>query len=344
MPAVASPTSSGSTRARRSSSSTRRSCVRSRCWRRRSRRPSRRTTTATYSRRSSSGRLVVVLGSGVNAGTTSDGGLPAYAEIAAALAESFDYPPEGERDLARVSQYVALMKGVGPLYDELHGLFAREYEPAACAPRRSPSFAARLAGARRAGPADRHRELRPGARAGAHRGRRGVRRRLVHRARPAPRASSCTSPRTARRASSRFRTPTPTSRPEERTVILKIHGGVDPAPDREWDSFVVSEDDYIDYLALFGSRRRRARRPGRPASPQPLPLPRLPATGVVRPRVPAPPVGARHARHTGRGRSSPASIRSSSSRGGASGSTSSTSRSRSTSPSSSGGSRSRCGE
>jgi SIR2-like domain len=33
------------------------------------------------------------------------------------------------------------------------------------------------------------------------------------------------------------------------TVLFKIHGGVDPRPGREWESFVVSEDDYIDYLA-----------------------------------------------------------------------------------------------
>jgi hypothetical protein len=35
----------------------------------------------------------------------------------------------------------------------------------------------------------------------------------------------------------------------ERTVILKLHGQVDRTPDRAWESFVVTEDDYIDYLA-----------------------------------------------------------------------------------------------
>jgi hypothetical protein len=34
-----------------------------------------------------------------------------------------------------------------------------------------------------------------------------------------------------------------------RTVLLKIHGQVDRGPAREWDSFAVSEDDHIDYLA-----------------------------------------------------------------------------------------------
>ena len=37
--------------------------------------------------------------------------------------------------------------------------------------------------------------------------------------------------------------------PEDRTVILKVHGQVDRQPAREWESFVVSEDDHIDYLA-----------------------------------------------------------------------------------------------
>jgi hypothetical protein len=36
---------------------------------------------------------------------------------------------------------------------------------------------------------------------------------------------------------------------EERTVILKLHGQVDREPARVWESFVVTEDDYIDYLA-----------------------------------------------------------------------------------------------
>jgi hypothetical protein len=36
---------------------------------------------------------------------------------------------------------------------------------------------------------------------------------------------------------------------ERRTVVLKLRGRVDPSPGREWDSFVVTEDDYIEYLA-----------------------------------------------------------------------------------------------
>src|ERR1700757_1433715 len=36
---------------------------------------------------------------------------------------------------------------------------------------------------------------------------------------------------------------------EPRTVIHKLHGGLDRAPTRELESFVVTEDDYIDSLA-----------------------------------------------------------------------------------------------
>jgi len=36
---------------------------------------------------------------------------------------------------------------------------------------------------------------------------------------------------------------------DRRTVILKLHGGVEAGDEREWESFVVTEDDYIDYLA-----------------------------------------------------------------------------------------------
>ena len=39
---------------------------------------------------------------------------------------------------------------------------------------------------------------------------------------------------------------------DERTVLLKLHGGVDLDPRRERESFVVREDDYIDYLAGIG--------------------------------------------------------------------------------------------
>ena len=194
-----------------------------------------------------SGRLVLMLGSGVNTASQPEGGLPAYAEVAATLAESFGYPPEHERDLARVSQYVALMKGVGPLYDELHGLFAREYAPARvhlvlaeltrllrgrAAPGQlivTANFDQALE--RALSEAGEEFDVVSYIALGRHRGK------FLHVSAEGE-VNVVEVPNTYAAVA-----------PEQRTVILKIHGGVDPAPEREWDSFVVSEDDYIDYLA-----------------------------------------------------------------------------------------------
>ena len=68
-----------------------------------------------------SGRLVPVLGPG----PTSENGQ----DLGSRLAESFDCPEEHRGDLTRVSQYVAVTQGVGPLYDQLHELFAEGDEP-----------------------------------------------------------------------------------------------------------------------------------------------------------------------------------------------------------------------
>ena len=37
--------------------------------------------------------------------------------------------------------------------------------------------------------------------------------------------------------------------PGEQTIVLKIHGQVDRRPELEWESFVVAEDDHIDYIS-----------------------------------------------------------------------------------------------
>ena len=46
------------------------------------------------------------------------------------LAERFDYA-ENEAGLPRVAQYVSVMKGSGPLYDELHALLDADVPPTA---------------------------------------------------------------------------------------------------------------------------------------------------------------------------------------------------------------------
>ena len=48
--------------------------------------------------------------------------------------------------------------------------------------------------------------------------------------------------------------------------MLKLLGQVDRRPEREWESFAVTEDDYIDYLAQARSVESRARYAGREAA------------------------------------------------------------------------------
>jgi DNA-binding SARP family transcriptional activator len=75
------------------------------------------------------GRLVLVLGAGANAAPDTEGRPPDDAALAGRLASCFGCPPEYRTDLARVAQYVAMTSGVGPLYDELHAALASDFEP-----------------------------------------------------------------------------------------------------------------------------------------------------------------------------------------------------------------------
>jgi hypothetical protein len=78
------------------------------------------------------GRVVPFLGAGVNLhGRPADqewekgqtAYLPSSNELATHLAEHFGCPPDQRQDLVRVSQYVAVTVGFGPLYEALHELF-----------------------------------------------------------------------------------------------------------------------------------------------------------------------------------------------------------------------------
>ena len=60
-------------------------------------------------------------------------------------------------------------------------------------------------------------------------------------------AGSCTGRRTASRAVDRAAERVHGLALDERPVILKIHGAVDRG-DPERDSYVITEDHYIDYL------------------------------------------------------------------------------------------------
>jgi DNA-binding SARP family transcriptional activator len=186
-----------------------------------------------------SGRLVHVLGPG----PSSENG----DSLAGRLAEAFDCPEEHRGDLTRVSQYVAVTQGIGPLYDQLHDLFVEGDEPGPV-----ERFLATLPQLAREHGAE-HQLLVTTAygssleRAFEERGEdvdlvsfvaigpnRG---KFLHRA-PDGAEEVVAVPNSYAELSL-----------AERPVILKVHGGVDPRPGRDRESFVVSEDDYIGYLA-----------------------------------------------------------------------------------------------
>ena len=185
-----------------------------------------------------SGRLVPVLGPG----PSENGGT-----LAGRLADAFECPEEYRGDLTRVSQYVAVTQGVGPLYDQLHELFADDVEPGPV-----ERFLAGLPALARALGADHQLVVTT-----------GYGRALERAFEEADEAVDIVSYVAIGRDRGKFvhrgpdGTETVVSIPNtyaelslaERPVILKIHGEVDPRPDRDRESFVVSEDDYIGYLA-----------------------------------------------------------------------------------------------
>jgi serine/threonine protein kinase len=203
-----------------------------------------------------SGRLVPLLGSGVNVSGRPEGTVwepadrrwpPDGRDLATHLADAFDYPSEDIRELPRVSQYVAIMRGLGPLYDELHDLLDADYPPGLV-----HRFLAALPPVlRRAGA--RHQLIVTTNYDGA----------LEQAFRDAGEELDVVSYIVAGRSRGKFRhlaadgssqvidvpnTYAAELSLERRTIILKLHGQVDRDPEREWESFVVTEDDYIDYL------------------------------------------------------------------------------------------------
>ena len=193
------------------------------------------------------GRLVTMLGAGAVLRNGDGDPLPGAAAVAAHLAGVFGYPAAEGRDLPRVSQYVAVTHGLGPLYDELHSLFDRDYDPGPV-----HCFLARLARSLRAQgapaqlivttaydhaleraflDADEEFDVVSYIAVGRDRGR-------FRHLRPDGTTAVIELPNMYGELSL-----------AERTAILKIHGQVDRRPERDWESFVVSEDDYIDYLA-----------------------------------------------------------------------------------------------
>ena len=174
-------------------------------------------------------------------------GLDSASDLAKHLARAFDVPDDRPVDLARVSQYVATMKGSGPLYDELHSRFEAAVEPgplhrflahlpALLRERGAPhqlivTTNYDLALERAFEEAGEELDIVAYVAAGQNRGR------FWHRPHGEP-PRAIDVPNTYAMELSL----------ERRTILLKLHGAVDPLPEREWESFVITEDDYIDYL------------------------------------------------------------------------------------------------
>ena len=186
----------------------------------------------------SAGRLVPVLGPGT-------GGVAGH-ELAMLLAERFELA-DGARGLAYVSQAVAARNGIGPLHDELHLALDRDFEPSllqawlAALPQvlRQRGLPQQLivstcfdTGVERAFQvAGEELDVVAYVASGRDRGK------FLH-IRPDGTAVIVDEPNSYTGLAL-----------EERSVLLKIHGHVDRSATRERESFAVSEDDHIDYLA-----------------------------------------------------------------------------------------------
>ncbi len=200
------------------------------------------------------GTLVPFLGAGVNLSDRAADAvfamgqlLPSGRELADLLAREFYYPSEDTLDLLRVSQYVAVMAGEGSLYEQLHEIFDHDYAPTAL-----HRFLAEVPSLLRQQGQERYQVILTTnyddvlERAfqdagepydvvyylseGEHRGK-------CRHVAPDGTATVIDRPNEYNAVS-----------PEKRTVIVKLHGAIDRRDTGE-DSFVISEDDYIDFLA-----------------------------------------------------------------------------------------------
>ena len=232
------------------------------------------------------------------------------------------------RGLAYVAQTSRSRNGIGPLYDELHLALDRDTSRRRCtpgSPRSPPCSGARGAPAA----ADRRRRAStPGARARVR----------VRPARSSTSSSYLAAGRNrgkflharARRQRDRRRGAERVRRPRARpphASCSRSTAGRDRGGTRERESFVVSEDDHIDYLARPRSAGRGAGPARRAPPPQPPALPRLRRRRLEPARVPPARVGRRAPRATAPGRCGRPPSTSRASCGASAGSRSSTSRS-----------------
>ena len=180
------------------------------------------------------GRLVPVLGAEIGV-------------LAQGLTERFDYPADEAGELTRIAQFAALMQGSGPLYDELHELLAARGAPTsihrffAALPRvlRERGAPQQLIVTTSYDLALEEAFLAEGEEFDV----------VTYLAAGRDRGKFChLGPEGTARVIDVPNTYATELDLQRRPVILKLHGGVDPGPERAWESFVITEDDYIEYL------------------------------------------------------------------------------------------------
>ena len=200
------------------------------------------------------GTLVPFLGAGVNLCDRAPESefllgrdLPSGRELASLLASEFFYPTEGALDLLRVSQYVSVKAGDGSLYNQLHEVFDRNFVPttplqflagvpAILRQQGEPRYQVILTtnyddSLERAFQAvDEPYDVVSYICEGDNRGK-------CRHVAPDGTSTVIHRPNEYDRVS-----------PADRTVIVKLHGAIDRLDQRE-DSYVITEDDYIDFLA-----------------------------------------------------------------------------------------------
>lgn len=200
------------------------------------------------------GAVVPFLGAGVNLcdrppdATFRPGDcLPNGSELAKYLADKHRYPGKERSDLLRVSQYVDVTLGSGPLYESLHRVFDADYKPT-CVHRLLASLPQLI----------RRKDKRIFPFIFTTNYDDALERAFVEAHEPYDLVSYIAEGSDR----GRFKHTTPSGNYEiitvpnkhtqlwlnnERPVIVKLHGAVD-RHERQGDSFVITEDDYIAYL------------------------------------------------------------------------------------------------
>jgi hypothetical protein len=177
-----------------------------------------------------------------------EGFLPSGSELASFLAQAYAFPEPGPLDLARVSQYVELAAGDATLFQELHSIFAGSY-----APNKLHRLIAELPAILRAQNCSIAGQLvittnYDDALEGAF-GAAGERFDVVTYIKEPNEPGKFVHLRPdGRHVANPKHTDYRDFALERRSIILNIHGAVDRA-DESSDSYLITEDDYIDYLA-----------------------------------------------------------------------------------------------